>query len=366
MEQIKNPLPVEISVGLSGDYPVLTEVKPKGGAHKFSLIRARGIWLAIWFAITAIIFIGLYFLAKKSNILRDRAPVLWGQEKPFSLSAFQAAWWFVIVFLSFIFIWLVTGQYDFSTTALILLSIGLGTTVGANLIDATKRNTNATTADNNDNLKLLLSDKEKIEEDMTRLANAASKEEAAIIAKKTEYDDVILKIKTKFPNSIGPAHKSFILDILTDINGVSFHRFQMFVWTIVLGFFFIISALGRLAMPQFSETLLALMGVSAGTFLAFKFPENNTAPTQPATPTGGVGGGGGDGVVGEAAAEINIGSSAATLNPAGETAGNVEESAIANVVETALPESAQIDQTGLAEAETIANVTPAKPKRKKT
>ena len=32
-----------------------------------------------------------------------------------------------------------------------------------------------------------------------------------------------------------PASEGFFLDILSDANGVSFHRFQMFAWTLVLG-----------------------------------------------------------------------------------------------------------------------------------
>jgi hypothetical protein len=62
-------------------------------------------------------------------------------------------------------------------------------------------------------------------------------------------------------------------DILNDAYGISFHRFQMFVWTVVLGFVFLESVWNRLSMPEFSATLLALQGVSAGTYLGFKIPE---------------------------------------------------------------------------------------------
>jgi hypothetical protein len=47
----------------------------------------------------------------------------------------------------------------------------------------------------------------------------------------------------------------------------------MFVWTIVLGIIFVISAYTDLLMPNFSATLLGLMGISAGTYVGFKFPE---------------------------------------------------------------------------------------------
>jgi hypothetical protein len=65
----------------------------------------------------------------------------------------------------------------------------------------------------------------------------------------------------------------FLLDLLSDANGVTFHRFQMFAWTVVLGFLFCVGVYKNLAMPEFGATLLALMGISSGTYLGFKIPE---------------------------------------------------------------------------------------------
>jgi hypothetical protein len=48
----------------------------------------------------------------------------------------------------------------------------------------------------------------------------------------------------------------------------------MVSWTIVLGIIFISSVYRNLAMPEFSGTLLTLMGISSGTYLGFKIPEN--------------------------------------------------------------------------------------------
>jgi hypothetical protein len=70
-----------------------------------------------------------------------------------------------------------------------------------------------------------------------------------------------------------PASEGFGKDLLTDANGINFHRFQMVVWTIVLGILFCVGVYTTLAMPQFSGTLLALMGISSGTYLGFKIPE---------------------------------------------------------------------------------------------
>ena len=272
--------PLEISVGLADDYPVKTEVKP-GSDKSFSLVRVREYRLPFWILFTLGCIIVLIWLARRYDLLCDRAPVLWGQRRPYSLSAVQAAWWFIVILISFIFIWLITGQYDFSSTALILLGIGSGTALGATVIDANKRNETSQPQIDTNEINQLLADKQKLEIELNDLI-ASRATQAAIAQKKAEYENKISEIKQKFPNALGPGHETFFIDILSDSKGVNFHRFQMLVWTIVLGVFFIISVLGRLGMPDFSTTLLGLMGLSAGTYLGFKIPEKNNETTTPA------------------------------------------------------------------------------------
>jgi hypothetical protein len=62
-------------------------------------------------------------------------------------------------------------------------------------------------------------------------------------------------------------------DILSDGAGYSFHRFQIFGWTLALAGVFIFNVYNQLTMPEFSATLLGLMGMSSGTYIGFKFPE---------------------------------------------------------------------------------------------
>ena len=64
-----------------------------------------------------------------------------------------------------------------------------------------------------------------------------------------------------------------LIDILRDDTGVSFHRFQMVGWTLVPGVVFVTSVYRELALPDFSATLLGLMGISSGTYLGFKLPQ---------------------------------------------------------------------------------------------
>jgi hypothetical protein len=84
-----------------------------------------------------------------------------------------------------------------------------------------------------------------------------------------EIDENMLSLKLK-------TSEGFRLDILSDTNGISFHRLQMFVWTLVLGLLFVYSVWSRLTMPEFSATLLALQGLTAGTYLGFKIPEKQS------------------------------------------------------------------------------------------
>jgi hypothetical protein len=67
--------------------------------------------------------------------------------------------------------------------------------------------------------------------------------------------------------------QGFLRDILSDGSGYSFHRYQIAAWTIVLGIIFVSSVYNDLSMPEFSATLLGLMGISSGTYIGFKFPE---------------------------------------------------------------------------------------------
>jgi hypothetical protein len=181
------------------------------------------IWLALTFA-GAIVFI---YLCSRTELIRGaRTSSLKPLQKPYSLARFQMAFWFFLVIVAYVFMWLITGELDtISASILALIGIGAGTALGSALIDA----------------------------------NAAEGPAA--------------------PAADMPASRGFLHDVLNDGGGISFHRFQMFAWTLVLGVIFCASVYRHLAMPDFSATLLGLMGVSSGTYLGFKFPEKTNRDT---------------------------------------------------------------------------------------
>ena len=85
----------------------------------------------------------------------------------------------------------------------------------------------------------------------------------------TQTNEEITSIAAKLEP---PSSNGFINDILSDDDGVSFHRLQIVGWTVVLILIFIVSVYDVLAMPDFDTTLLALMGISGGTYIGFKLP----------------------------------------------------------------------------------------------
>ena len=86
---------------------------------------------------------------------------------------------------------------------------------------------------------------------------------------------------------------NWLLDLLSDENGPTIHRFQMLAWTLVLSVVFINGVLSEYAMPVFSNELLGLMGISSGVYVGFKMKEgkpdeapdtgmDNSPPARPA------------------------------------------------------------------------------------
>ncbi len=211
---------VEVSVGLENGSPIPTDVK--GELFKINRGSQNLFWgSTVCFLILLILTI---WLARSSDILRDAGPqpdpTDKTKRKPYSLARCQMALWFFLIVASFISILIVISAQDTITSGVLaLMGIGAGTALGAAIIDVSKTNVAA--------------------------------------------------------ENVGRLSESFLEDLLTDANGYSFHRFQMFVWTIVLAGMFIYSVWSRLAMPDFSATLLALQGISAGTYLGFKIPEQH-------------------------------------------------------------------------------------------
>jgi hypothetical protein len=162
-------------------------------------------------ALLCLLLFGVAILGKKSTLLRSGSLT-----SPYSLGFVQMACWFYLVVAAHIYIWLITGGYNSLTpSVLALIGISGGTALAAVFVD-----------------------------------------------------------NEKVVPAEAPISKGFLNDILSDGRGVSIHRFQIAIWTVVFSIIFIRSVYLELAMPNFDASLLGLMGITSGTYLGFKFPES--------------------------------------------------------------------------------------------
>jgi hypothetical protein len=213
---------VSVSIGPKGRLAFPTKVDD----FELEIVPAFELLAFLLGLLLTLLFMG--YLAKATPILRDRIPGLPAAQAPYSLSRFQLAFWSFLVIAAYLFIWLITEELDTITgSVLALLGIGSATALGATIIDQGKT------------------------------ANPAPAADPA----------PPITAAAPMPS------KGFLRDVLSDDQGISIYRFQLFAWTLVLGVIFCASVYNGLTMPQFSTTLLGLMGISSGTYLGFKVPE---------------------------------------------------------------------------------------------
>jgi hypothetical protein len=192
----------------------------KGSAGKINVqlySKSRSVLVSVCLGIAIILFLLLAFY---TDIVRDGKSESKTIRASYSLSKCQLAWWTLIIFCSVGYIFSITGELPTITSqALILLGISMGTTAAATIINASG--------------------------------------------------------ETQKPNK----HQGFwFIDLLWDNNAISIHRFQMVIWTIFLGVYFLIRARDNLNIPELGSDLLTLMGISSGAYIGLKIPEDKTPP----------------------------------------------------------------------------------------
>jgi hypothetical protein len=243
-------------------------------------------------------------LAINSGLLRDSPPppdtvkvtgdqLDWTQPPPeagpYSLARTQAAWWLFIILAAYILIGLVTGNFatSINSTALTLLGIGAATAVGGVVISQSKKE------DQQARARTLLRRITDLQElgtlkaaasptlvQASRHAELSQAYPEAARAAAAGLDAYIRRNAVDYAVATNQGSRGFLLDILSDADGVSVH--QLFAWTIIiLGVVFVSGVLREVAMPVFSATLLGLMGLSAGTYLGLKIPESTVPKQQP-------------------------------------------------------------------------------------
>ncbi len=214
---------IPVGLGSSNDFALVT--LPDG--LQLRIFHRAELWLFGALLVGALaIFIRL---SRSTELLRSSSAdgLNASPTAPYSLARVQAAFWFFLVLSAYVFLWMVTEELDTITdSVLALIGIGSGTALGAAMIDSNGSPSRAVSS-------------------------------------------------------------GFWNDLLEGPSGLAFHRFQMVVWTLLLGLIFVLAVYRSLAMPEFSATLLGLLGISSGTYLGFKFPERDAAQKAVGEPPAG-------------------------------------------------------------------------------
>ncbi len=165
------------------------------------------------------------FDANAAKMQRKSKFQLLNKSNTFSLAKTQFAGWTVIIASSYIYMSLCKGDCAdaaISKTALVLMGIGTGILTASAIID-----------------------KREMQDNRLRHQNRPS--------------------------------QGFFVDILSDDNGISIHRFQNFVWTTIAMIVYVNKVAhvqNGCVLPELSDTLLALTGISGVTFLTMRATEN--------------------------------------------------------------------------------------------
>jgi hypothetical protein len=205
----------------------------------------------LYFLILAVLFLIMIILGVKTDMLRNTVINMANfnamankrnTSKPpkasFSLGRTQLAFWTVIVIGSFVYLLIQCSPKGgievpaMDSINLFLLGIAAGTAVVAKVIDNSQQNS----ADNTT----------------------------------VSQQDI--------------PSKGFFTDIISDETGVSVHRLQNVIWTIVIAGIYIAYVSTKFAIPDksvISDTMLGLMGISSAAYLGVKTTENTTPVPQP-------------------------------------------------------------------------------------
>jgi hypothetical protein len=198
--------------------------------------------------------------------------------------------WYLLVLGAFLFIWVIRSEYPAIPDQILgLIGIATGTALGAAIIDLNKPPAAPEVAD-------LQARRQKADQTAREAEARVAEAEAHLHGLSPGSPDELaaqatLKTATAEQDArrteiaaidqgmadatlaAEPKSEGILIDLLSDANGISFHRFQILVWTVVLGLLFVVEVWRNVEMPTFSNTLLALMGISNGTYLGFKIPE---------------------------------------------------------------------------------------------
>jgi hypothetical protein len=190
----------------------LDNKKPFPNSGRFDL-EVMHFGLIFWVFLVTFLLLGgiLCTNDRAKQMLRDSGEVIDGKQAAYSLSRVQMAYWFTIVIVSYVFIWLITGDRDtVNDSVLALIGISAGTFLGAVSIDANKKG----------EAQAQLSQAVAKLADVTATAQQMTAANPALAAVAGEAVTAQGKSLTQLRDkSLADRHESFWTDILADENG---------------------------------------------------------------------------------------------------------------------------------------------------
>jgi hypothetical protein len=286
---------VIVSVGFPNGEEIPSELTPDKDTGKldqqFYLTVIPTFHTAFGLIIILGALIAFLALARYTHIIRDAAaPRRPDGLRPYSLARGQMAFWFFLVIASYFFLWIVTGDMNtLNSSVLALIGISAGTALGSAFVDAAKPVSVGSPGNQPivdvtrphlevlAELTQLRADTQKELEVLQKARTLISPSDKQALddneQQQNEVRERLANYRWQSAYFAWPTWKGVMYDLLAENNLISFHRFQIFVWTLILGIMFVINVYNELAMPQFSATLLGLLGISAGTYVGFKLPE---------------------------------------------------------------------------------------------
>ena len=224
-------------------------------------------------ALTILLLVAMLVLSVRTDLLRDgtNSP-LRPARLPYNLGRVQMAFWFYLVVAAYLYVWLITGEYNSLTNSVLgLIGISAGTGLAAVFMDKQKAGE-------------IVAQRARLETQVSALTARINEVTVAVPESGSQLDqelqqkkNSLIEVQAQLAHAAPPLppaiSRGFIKDILSSGEGVGFHRFQMAAWTVVLGIIFVRSVYRELTLPDFDTSLLGLMGLSSGTYIGFKFPE---------------------------------------------------------------------------------------------
>lgn len=207
-----NPVAVQVTLGGSA-------LAAEAGRNVVSFRLCSPVRLAASVALLVLLAVALVYAWLRTGAFRDDAPALPYQERLFSLGRLQLAFWTTLVVGGYLYLYLTTGQFEglLNSTASILLGISAATTLTSAVVTPPQASAAGTPVQK---------------------------------------------------------HVNWLIDILSDTQGVNLHRLQMAIWTLAFGLVFVSQLATQFAFPVFDNTAYALMGISSGTYVWLKRTEN--------------------------------------------------------------------------------------------